>query len=226
MDFLESKSRFPSMGEVRLDPAETALLLIDLQYLDASPDHGIYGRMRREGKDDLCAYFLSQLPRVVANARKLLDVCRAKGFEIIYTRIGSLTRDGRDLSPSYREKGFHAPPDSRDIEMLDELAPWPDEIVLTKSSTSAFTSTHIDQMLRYMGIRSLICCGVHTNYCVETTVRDAYDRGFGVVLVSDACASLREDFHQMSLAVMAQVFCHVFTTEEVLRRLGEKPKDS
>lgn len=224
MDFLESKGRFPPMSEVRLSPTETALLLIDLQYLDASSDHGIYGRMRREGKDDLCVYFVSQLPRVVANARRLLDACRAEGFHVIYTRIGSLTRDGRDLSPSYREKGFHAPPDSRDIEVLEELAPRPDEIVLTKTSTSAFTSTHIDQMLRYMGVRSLICCGVHTNYCVETTVRDAYDRGYGVVLASDACASLREDFHQMALAVMDQVFCHVLTTEEVLQRLGKKAR--
>jgi len=219
MDFRESKNRFPPMSEVRLDPAETALLLIDLQYLDASPDHGIYGRMRREGKGDVCAYFVSQLPGVVTNARKLLDACRTEGLEIIYTRIGSLTRDGRDLSPSYREKGFHAPPDSRDIEILEELARRPDEIVLTKSSTSAFTSTQIDQMLRYMGIRSLICCGVHTNYCVETTVRDAYDRGYGVILASDACASLRQDFHDMALAVMDQVFCHVLTTEEVLKRL-------
>lgn len=219
MDFLESKGRFSPMSEVRLAPAETALLLIDLQYLDASAGHGIYGRMRREGKGDLCDYFLSRLPGVVANARRLLDGCRAKGFQVIYTRIGSLTRDGRDLSPSYREKGFHAPPDSRDIEVLEELTPRPDEIVLTKTSTSAFTSTHIDQLLRYMGIRSLICCGVHTNYCVETTVRDAYDRGYGVVLASDACASLREDFHEMALAVMDQVFCHVLPTNEVLRRM-------
>jgi nicotinamidase-related amidase len=61
---------------------------------------------------------------------------------------------------------------------------------------------------------------------VETTVRDAYDRGYGVILASDACASLRKDFHEMALAVMDQVFCHVLTTEEILRRLGEKPRDS
>ncbi|MFC1491281.1 cysteine hydrolase family protein [Nitrospinota bacterium] len=218
--FSEATGRFPPMGEVRLVPGETALLLIDLQYLDASPDHGVYGRLRREGKEELCSYFISQLPRVVRNSRKLLEACRAKGLEILYTRIGSLTPDGRDLSPSYREKGFHAPPDSVDAEVLEELSPRPDEIVLTKSSTSPFTSTHIDQLLRYLGIRSLICCGVHTNYCVETTVRDAYDRGYGVVLAGDACASLREDFHQMALAVMDQIFCHVLSTGEVLERLG------
>lgn len=219
MDFRESTGRFPPMSEVPLRTADTALLLIDLQYLDASPDHGIYGRLRGEGKGDLCAHFVSQLPRVIANARRLLDACRAKGFEVIHSRIGCLTRDGRDLSSSYKEKGFLAPPGSREIDLLDELAPAPDEIVVTKTSTSAFTSTNIDQMLRYMGIRSLICCGVHTNYCVETTVRDAYDRGYGVILVSDACASLREDFHRMALAVMDQVFCHVLTTEEVLQKM-------
>ncbi|MEE9274382.1 MAG: cysteine hydrolase [bacterium] len=218
--FIESTGRFPPMSEVRFDPAETALLLIDLQYLDASADHGLYGRMRREGKEDLCAHFVSQLPRVVENSKKLLEACRARNYRIIYTKIASLTPDGADLSPSYREKGFFAPPDSLDAEVLEELAPRPEEIVLSKTTTSAFTSTHIDQLLRHLGVRSLICCGVHTNYCVESTVRDAYDRGYGVALAGDACASLRADFHDMALAVMDQVFCHVLTTEEVLERLG------
>ncbi len=217
--FSESTERFPPMREVRLAKGETALLLIDLQYLDASPDHGIYGRLRAEGKEELCAYFLAQLPGAVANARKLLEACRAEGLEIIHTGIGSLTPDGRDLSPSYREKGIFAPPGSKEAEFIEEVAPQPGEIVLAKTSTSAFTSTNIDQLLRYLGVRSLICCGIHTNYCVETTVRDAYDRGYGVVLAGDACASLREDFHHMALAVMDQVFCHVLPTDEVIRRL-------
>lgn len=219
MHFLESSRRVPPMGEVPLTPGETALILIDLQYFDASPDHGIYGRMRREGQGALCEYFVGQLPRTVENSRRLLDACREKKIEVIYTRIGSITADGRDLSPSYKEKGFYAPPDSLDAQILDELRPLGDEIVLTKTSTSAFTSTNIDQMLRYMGIKNLIFCGVHTNYCVETTIRDAYDRGYGAILASDACASLREDYHQMALAVMDQIFCHVLTTDEILRRL-------
>ncbi len=150
------------------------------------------------------------------NIRRLQEACRSKGIEVIFIKIQSYTRDGRELSPSYREKGFHAPPGSKEAEILEELKPVGDEIVIPKISTSPFTSSPIDQVLRYMGIKKLIVTGVNTNYCVETTIRDAYDRGYRVIMAEDSCATLVEEHHRMTAEEIGDIFCKVKTTEEVL----------
>ena len=106
----------------------------------------------------------------------------------MYTVIQSLTRDGRDRGLDYKISGFHVPPGCWDAQVLDEINPGGDEIVLPKSSSSVFSSTVLHTILGNMGITQLILCGCVTDQCVEHTVRDACDLGYLVTLVTGMAA--------------------------------------
>jgi nicotinamidase-related amidase len=92
--------------------------------------------------------------------------------------IESLTADGRDRSLDYKISGFHVPKGSWDAQVLEAVAPTADEMVLPKTSSSAFMSTALDMVLRNLGIKHLMICGGLTDQCVESAVRDACDLGY------------------------------------------------
>lgn len=193
--FLSTTSR-----EVPLVPGRAALLFIDVQNWCANPDGGEYDGMDPAEKQARFGYFFEQLrTRAVPNMRKLQAACRKAGIEVMYTTIESLTLDGRDRSLDYKITGFHVPKGSWDGKVLDAIAPQGDEIVLPKTSSSVFISTHIDYLLRNLGVAQLIVCGVVTDQCVESAVRDACDLGYLVTLVPDACATLTQARHEQSL---------------------------
>jgi nicotinamidase-related amidase len=208
--------RFAEMPEIVPSSGDTALIIIDMQYLDAHEDYGMAKKAKEEGKFDLYEHLFDQLPTVITNIARLQRVCRKKKIEVIFVKIQSYTQDGRDLSPSYKIKGMKCPPGSREAEILEELRPIGDEIVLTKLCTSAFVSTPIDQVLRYMGIRKLLVTGVNTNYCVESFVRGAYDRGYEVVLVEDCCTTVSEKYHKVTCEEIDNIFCKVCSLDGVL----------
>lgn len=217
MDKRTSQDRFLNSTDVPIEPGRTALLIIDMQYVDAHPDYGIAKMAKERGKFDRLGHLFETLPATIKNIQRLQKAFRGNGIEVLFVKIQSYTKDGRDLSPSYREKGISAPPGSKEAEILEELAPLPNEVVLTKLSTSAFTSSPIDSVLRYMGIDSLVVTGVNTNYCVETAVRDAYDRGYKVALVSDGCTTIVKEHHDTTLEELDDIMCKVMTTDEVLQ---------
>ena len=88
--------------------------------------------------------------------QRLQAAARKAGIEVMYTTIESLTLDGRDRSLDYKITGFHVPKGSWDGKVIDELAPQGDEIWLPKTSSSVFVSTHIDYILRNLGVKQLI----------------------------------------------------------------------
>lgn len=218
------------MVEVIPAPGDSALIIIDMQYLDAHPDFGLAKKAGQAGRADIYKHLFSRLPQVIKNIQRLQKACRENGIEVIFIKIQSYTQDGRDLSPSYKAKGLHCPPGSKEAQILEEIQPVGDEIVLPKLSTSAFTSTPIDQLLRYMGITKLLVSGVNTNYCVETFIRDAFDRGYEVVLLEDACAAIVEEHHRMTCEEVDDIFCKVRSTGQILRaieqnrRVGADPR--
>jgi nicotinamidase-related amidase len=108
---------------------------------------------------------------------------------------------------------------SRDHEILDELKPVPGEHVLRKTTVGAFASTAIDSLLRSLDVDQLYMVGVSTNMCVETTAREAADRGYQVTLVEDACATTFEDLHQVTLRNFQRLFGRVAATDQVLAEL-------
>jgi nicotinamidase-related amidase len=203
-----------------LEPGRTALLVIDMQYFDAHPDYGIGRWAKERGAAAQFADYFDEVAAMLPRQRRLLDACRERGIEVIYVVISSLTSNGRDVGLNYRLLGNHIPPDSREAAVLDEIAPRPGEIVLRKTTSGAFNGTAIDQLLRNMGIANLIVVGVATPYCVETAVRDAADRGYRVLVVSDCCAAIVREQHDRSLELIKDIYAEVATTADVLERLG------
>ena len=104
-------------------------------------------------------------------------------------------------------------------ELIEQLQPRPDELVVDKNTSSAFNSTGIEWLLRNMGIETLVVVGMATDMCVETTARDAADRGFDVVVVEDATATFFEHHHRAALSGFARVFGQVWQTDEVIAAL-------
>lgn len=207
--------------EVGLEPARSALLIIDLQNYTGGPDGGEYVGWPREKLEKERRYYFDRLSQIVLpNVRRLQEACRGTGIEVIFTVIESLTQDGRDRSLDYKITGFHVPRGSWDAQVTDEIAPVGDEIVLPKTASSVFNSTNIDYLLRNLEVRYLIVTGALTDQCVESAVRDACDLGYLVTLVSDACATHSEERHINSIKTI-KGYCRQRTTDELLAEIED-----
>jgi nicotinamidase-related amidase len=202
------------LEEVKLRGNNSALLIVDMQYLDAYPDHGLVIAAKAKGIDT--SYYEERLKAITANIQSLLAECRDKRLEVIYCTIESLTHDGRDRSLEHKCAKLHAAPNSQDGAIIEEIKPLPDEIVLKKTCSGVFNGTNIDQILRNLKVENLVVVGVVTNQCVDTAVRDAADRGYSVVLVENACAAFHESLHQASIEILSGVYCRVKSTVEVI----------
>jgi nicotinamidase-related amidase len=155
------------------------------------------------------------LPRL----QHALGLCRGAGVEVLHTVIADLTADGRDRSPDYKRCGLGYPPGSREAQVIDELTPLADEPVLPKSSSSPFSSTTLDYLLRNLGIEVLIVAGLLTDQCIDHTVKDAADRGYRVLCLTDACQAETEERHAAGL-LCCRGYGEQFTVAELARRLG------
>jgi ureidoacrylate peracid hydrolase len=147
------------------------------------------------------------------------SACRKAGIEVMYTCIESLTLDGRDRSLDYKITGFNVAKGSWDGKVIDQIAPEGDEIVLPKSSSSVFVSTHIDYILRNLGVKQLVISGLITDQCVESAIRDACDLGYLVTEVTDACLTYTQERHDHSLRTI-KGYCRQVTTAQLLEELG------
>jgi nicotinamidase-related amidase len=206
-----------------LEHHKTALLCIDMQYLDAARGHGIFAdvqtaNMPVEAQD----YYFEQLEqKVLPNVARLQAAFRARKLEVIHTRIQSLTRDGRDRSPGHKRLGLHAPAGSKEAEFIEAVAPLGDEIVINKTASGVFNSTNIEYVLRNLDIDGLFVVGVYSNECVSTAIRDACDLGFYVTLIADGCATVTPELQQATLTTMRDRYARVFTTAEAIAELRE-----
>jgi len=191
---------FPTTRELPLVPRESALLFIDVQNFAVRRDGGEFKDVSDSDVAGKYGYYFDRLTSsVIPNMQRLQKAFRAAGIEVLYTTIESLTADGRDRSLDYKITGFHVPKGSWDGKVIDEIAPGADEIVLPKSSSSVFVSTHIDYLLRNLGVKQLVLSGLVTDQCVESAIRDACDLGYLVTLAPDACATYSQDRHHKTL---------------------------
>ena len=201
-------------------PKKTALMIIDMQYLDAHRDYGMGATAKKEGVTARYDYYFQQLDDVVVpNIKRLLKVCRKAGIEAIYPRIASLVKDCRDVSIEHKRINLLAPAGSRESEILDEIKPLENELVISKGASGVFNATAIDQILRNLGVETLIMTGVVTNYCVETAVRDAGDRGYNVILVEDCCAAMSAEHQRLALEILNGIYCVVRSTDNVIHEI-------
>lgn len=206
-----------------LERHNTALLCIDMQYLDAAPGFGVFADADASGvPPEAQEYYFNRLQAtVLPNVRRLQDTFRARDLEVIHTRIQSLTRDGRDRGPGHKRLGLHAAPGSREAEFLEQVAPQGDEIVINKTASGVFNSTNIEYILRNMGITGLFVVGVYSNECVSTAIRDACDLGFYVTLISDGCATVTPELQNATITTMKDRYARVFTTDQAVNEILE-----
>lgn len=215
---------FPITREIPLKPKESALLFIDVQNFGARRDGGEFKDVPEADIASKYSYYFDRLRTLaIPNMQKLQVAFRAASIEVLYTTIESLTKDGRDRSLDYKITGFNVPKGSWDGKVIDELAPGHDEIVLPKSSSSVFVSTHIDYLLRNLGIKQLVLCGLITDQCVESAVRDACDLGYLVTLVPDACVTYSQERHDSALRAI-KGYCRQVHTDALIDEIcGRSP---
>lgn len=205
---------------VPLTPAQSALLFIDVQNFSAHRKGAEFADLAEAEFREKYGWFFDELKaRVIPNMQALQAGCRKAGVEVMYTTIESLTLDGRDRSLDYKITGFNVAKGSWDGKVIDEIAPEGDEIVLPKSSSSVFVSTHIDYVLRNLGVRQLVISGLITDQCVESAIRDACDLGYLVTQATDACLTYSQARHDNSLRTI-KGYCRQVTTADLLAELG------
>jgi nicotinamidase-related amidase len=216
------RALFPALPEFPIEPSRTALVVIDMQYLDAHPDYGLGRKARDGGAFHLVQEYFDAVAEIVPRIQQLQDTCRRAGIEVIHICISPNTQDARDCPTITRELKIRPPKGTRETEILAELKPLGDEMLLTKITSSAFNSTSLNLILHNMGVDTLVACGVITNGCVESTIRDARDLGFKPIVVGDACATWTRDSHERALRFMTGSFANVRTTDQVLAEIDAR----
>jgi len=190
--------------DLTIDAKKSAIVVIDLQ-------HGIVGA-------DTAPYSGAA---VVEKAAGLCRAMRAAGGTVVLVRV-TPSADGRDalrpltdvpaLTPAKRPADW--------AELVPGLDRQASDIVITKRQWGAFYGTELDLQLRRRGVDTIILCGITTNIGVETTARDAYDRGYHQIFVEDATSARAADEHAFVMRTVFPRIGRVRTTEEVLAALG------
>ncbi|BBK41936.1 hypothetical protein STVA_19560 [Allostella vacuolata] len=205
--------------ERAIDPRRTALLSIDMQNAEWSPqamERGRRGEAPHAHKLELMERIATVL---IPNQQRLQAAAREAGIEVIYTTIESLTADGRDRSLDHKISRIHHPRGSWEAQVIAEVGPVGDEIVIPKTSSGIFNSTNIEYVLRNLGIEFLILYGIYTDQCVESAIRDAADRGFLVTQVEDCCAAETEANHRRSTQAMGGHYGRLRSTDQVIAEI-------
>ena len=192
--------------DIILKKDHTALLVIDIQNTYLEPDEDPVEAARWQ------PFYTRMSDIVIPNNKRLIDWARSEGIEVIFARIACQKTNGRDRSLSQKKPGFNyllLPKDSEDSQIVSELNPLNDEIVITKTTDSALTGTNLRLILHNMGIKDVIVSGIFTDQCVSSTVRSLADESFGVLVVHDACAAATMKLHEKELEIINMIYCHV-----------------
>ena len=196
----------------------SAVLIVDVQNYCCLPSGGEFQNIETEERKAYDYYFERLARTTLPNIGRIQAVCREAQIEVMFTVVENLTQDGRDRGLDYKISEFHVPKGSPDAQVLEAIKPIGDEMVIPKTSSSVFNSTNIDYILRNLGCRHLAICGVLTDQCVESAVRDACDMNYLVTLVTDACATYSDERHRNSLKAI-QGYCRQITTMELVEEV-------
>ena len=202
-----------------LNPAETALLVIDVQntYLKR-PDLAELSSEEQRSYHAWTPFHNRMHNIVIPNVRQLLAEFRKDGIECMFARIACRTKDGRDRSISQKKPGWNnllLPKDEAPSQLLDDLSPKGDEVCVIKTTDSALTGTNLRLILHNMGIKNVICGGIFTDQCVSSTVRSLADESFDVIVLEDCCAAGSDELHQKELEIINMIYCHVMSSAEL-----------
>jgi nicotinamidase-related amidase len=190
--------------DLKLEPARTALVVIDLQAGIVAVPTG--PRTPAE---------------VVGRAAQMARAVRAAGGTVVLVRV-TPSADGRDGLKPVTDAPVAAagrPVAPEWAELVPELKPEPTDIVITKRQWGAFYGTELDLQLRRRGVDTIVLCGISTNVGVESTARDAYERGYQQIFVEDAMAAREADDHRHTVRTVFPRIGRIRTTEDVLAAL-------
>jgi len=198
----------------KVDPGHTALVLVDMcnDFLDPRGKTATRGgRSLEHGR------------RVIPTMRRLLDAARQAGLLVVHAQHTTLPGHASDSGPwlDARSRATFSVTDlcvqgSWGQRIIDELAPDGDDVVVQKYRYSAFAGTNLDLLLRSAGVHTVVCAGVSTNVCVESTAREAFSADYYVVLPEDACGSWSVPLHEAALETARHRYATVCTTGELL----------
>ena len=208
-DTIELKARPEALT---LNPAETAIIVIDMQNAYAS----------KQGYVDLAGFDISGAAGTIGKIDKTLKAARAAGILVVYLQNGwdpDYVEAGTKLSPNYHKsnalKTMRRNPNLQgqllarggwDYEIVDALAPQPGDIRVHKTRYSAFFNSQLDSILRSRGIRNLVFVGIATNVCVESTLRDGFHLEYFGVMLEDATHHLGPEFLQKATVYNIETF--------------------
>lgn len=216
---------------IQLAPEQTALIVIDMQNAYTS----------KGGYLDLAGFDISTTQPVVQNIKKAVVAAHAAGIQVIYFKNGwddQYVEAGGVNSPNFHKsnalKTMRKQPELQgkllakggwDFELIDELQPLAQDIVIEKPRYSGFFNTALDSMLRSKGIRNLVFVGIATNVCVESTLRDGFFLEYFGVALSDACYQAGpEEAQQASLYNIKTFFGWVSDTQEFTKIFQLNPQ--
>ncbi|HLI03839.1 MAG TPA: hydrolase [Terracidiphilus sp.] len=190
------------MPDLALDPRTTAIVVIDLQK----------GIVQMPGNPH-------SAQSVVANAVRILDAGRAAGAQPVLVHVG-FSPDFRDAlqMPADEPVRMSAPPAPGWTELVAELKQQPGDIVIQKRQWGAFYGTGLDLQLRRRGLRTIVLCGIATEFGVESTARDAWERGYEIVFAEDAMTG--RNGHANSIANIFPRLGRVRSTEQIVAAFG------
>jgi len=189
---------------LNLNPHTTALVLIDLQ-------NGIVGRA-------LAPY---EAPLVIKNACALGQQCAAVGAKIVLVNV-AFSIEGGDRLKQPIDSPMPVPPGGFPPGFSDfapEIAALKPDVIVTKRQWGAFYGTELDLQLRRRGIDTIILGGIATNFGVESTARDAWERNYTVIIAEDACTSMSADAHQFAIEKIFPRISRVRKSSEILSEL-------
>ena len=211
------------MGGITIDPAKTALLIIDMQHVFITRPAPEDPTEAEKNEALRWEPFYKKIDEVVVpNNQKLLECFREKGMEVCFAKIQCQKKNGSDRSLDQKATGYNElllPPGTPSAEIVPALSPREDEIVVTKTTDSALTGTPLRLWFHNMGIDTVVVTGVLTDQCVSGTVRSLADESFNVWLIEDACMASTQRIQDNELEILNNIYCHVINTEELLDAL-------
>jgi ureidoacrylate peracid hydrolase len=216
---------------IRLNPAETAMIIVDMQNAYASPG----------GYLDIAGFDIAGCEKVIQRAAVAAGAARRAGIQVIYFQNG--------WDPDYKEAGTPGSPNWHksnalktmrkrpelagtllakggwDYALVEALAPQPGDLVVPKPRYSGFFNTNIDSLLRARGIRNIVFTGVATNVCVESSLRDAFHLEYFGVVLEDATHAAGPDFAQKAALYNIETFFGwVSTVADFCGAIGQSPE--
>ncbi|HSY58875.1 MAG TPA: isochorismatase family protein [Terriglobales bacterium] len=213
-------------NSLEVDFKKSAIVVVDMQNAFAS----------KGGMLDIAGADITGAPRIVRIIRSVVEAARSRSLPVVHLRMAykpDLSDSGGPKSPNWHKelamtlmcsrpqlKGKVLTEGTWDAEIVEELAPQPGDLVITKTRYSGFAGTPLDSQLRMRGIQFLFFAGIATNVCVESTLRDAYFHDYWPILLSDAAMPAGPaSAHEATIFNVESFFGWTTTSQELVRTL-------